>query len=66
MNALPMPQNATLEMLSECCDILHDYREEGCPGFPQSNPFVDRLMAIGVTVEEAVDLLARVWDSSDE
>ena len=61
---LPMPKNVTLDGLSQCCSILNDYRQADCPGFPKSNPFVDRLMEQGVTVEEAVDLLARVWDNS--
>ena len=65
MRAYPMPMNATLEMLSECCDILHEYRESGCPGFPQSNDYVDRLVAIGVTCEEAVKQLAITRDNSE-
>jgi hypothetical protein len=66
MKTFPMPLNATLEMLSECCDIIHDYREAGCPGFPGSNPFYDRLRAVGVTPFEAVDILARTWDNTEE
>ena len=66
MRPLPMPQYATLESLSECCKILHDYREAGCPGFPESNPFVDRLMEQGVTVEESCELLAITWDNYEE
>ena len=58
MPTFPMPMNATLDMLSECCHILHEYREAGCPSFPASNDYVDRLMAIGVTREEAVEQLA--------
>ena len=72
MNTLPMPAvvhettdlESSLEILDQCCKILGDYRKADCPGFPKSNPFVDRLMEQGVTVEEAVDLLARVWDNS--
>jgi len=66
MNTLPMPKNATLEMLSECCDILRDYRGEECPSFPEANPFVDRLMAIGVTCNEAVEILARIAMNYEE
>jgi hypothetical protein len=63
MRIYKMPMNATLDMLSECCHILHEYRESGCPGFPESNDYVDRLMAIGVTREEAVEQLAITLDN---
>jgi len=63
---MPMPMKATLEMLSECADIIHDYREAGCPGFPESNPFYDRLRAIGVEPHEALDILATTWDHTEE
>jgi len=74
MKTLPMPAVAKeapdldtfAYILDQCCDILKDYREEGCPGFPKSNPFVDRLMAIGVTVEEACEILSRTWQNTEE
>ena len=62
-----MPKNATLDSLSACCTILSEYREAGCPGFPKSNPFVDRLTGEGnCTLEEAIDLLAITWDNYEE
>ena len=64
MRTYPMPKNATLDMLSECCHILHEYRGAGCPGFAESNDYVDRLMAIGVTREEAVEQLAITSENS--
>ena len=74
MRTLPMPAvvhettdlESSLEILDQCCKILGDYREAGCPGFPVSNPFVDRLVAIGVTVEEACELLSRTWQNTEE
>ena len=57
---------SALEMLDQCCKILRDYREEGCPGFPGSEEYVEALMAIGVTCAEAVDLLARTLDNYEE
>lgn len=66
MRTLPMPAEATLETLHECCVILNDYREDGCPGFPDSNRYVDALMAQGVTVEEAVELLSITWQNTEE
>jgi len=66
MRTYPTPMDATLEMLSECSDIIHDYREAGCPGFPKSIPFFDRLMAVGVEPHEALDILAITWDNYEE
>ena len=66
MMTLPMWENATLDTLSECCDILHDYRKAGCPGFPEETAFVNRMKAIGVTTFEAVEILARVAMNLDE
>jgi hypothetical protein len=53
-----MPTGATLEMLSECSDIMADYRAAGFPRFPDSEPYVERMMAAGVICEEAVEILS--------
>lgn len=76
MRTLPMPAvvhettslESTLEILDECCKILHDYREAGCPRFPKSDAysFVNRLMSIGVTCEEAVEQLKITLDNFEE
>lgn len=66
MMTLPMWKNATLDTLSECRDILKDYREEGCPGFPEETLFVNRMKEIGITTFEAVEILARVAMNLDE
>ena len=54
------------EILDQCSIIITDYRNAGCPRFPKSNPFVDRLMAIGVTYKEAVEQLAITLDNYEE
>jgi len=54
---------SSLEILHQCCEILGDYRKAGCPGFPESNEYVDRLMAIGITCEEAAEQLAITLDN---
>lgn len=66
MKPLRMPFGATLEMLDQCSIIIHDYRNAGCPGFPNSEPFVERLKAVGVTTFEAVEMLARTWHNTEE
>lgn len=58
MTTYRMPTNATLEMLSECADIMADYRAAGFPVFPDSEPYVERMMAAGVICEEAVNILS--------
>ena len=71
MRTLPMPAVAKeapdldtfAAILDQVSDILKDYREDGCPGFPDSNEYVDALMAQGCTVEEACEILARTWDN---
>ena len=59
MRTLPMPKNATLEMLSECCDILFDYKNAGCPRFQECVPFIDRLKEAGCSTLEAIEILSR-------
>lgn len=56
---------SSLEILHQCCGILGDYRKAGCPGSPESNDYVDRLIAIGVTREEAVEQLAITLENSE-
>jgi len=66
MKTLRMPEcthatrdtESALEILDQCCMILSDYRKAGYPVFPNSEPFVERLMALGVTYAEAVEMLA--------
>lgn len=59
MRTLPMPKNATLDMLSECCNILRDYTKAGCPRFQECVPFIDRLKEAGVSTLEAIEILSR-------
>lgn len=71
---MPMPtavheapdMESAFEILDQCADIISDYREAGCPGFPESNPFYDRLRAVGVEPYEALDILATTWDNTEE
>jgi len=74
MKTFPMPAvvhetkdlESTFAILDECCKIITDYREAGCPGFPESNPFYDRLRSVGVEPHEALDILATTWDNTEE
>tara|TARA_B100001105_G_scaffold247874_1_gene233006 strand:- start:527 stop:730 length:204 start_codon:yes stop_codon:yes gene_type:complete len=42
-------------------DVMNDYIKADFPGFPDSEPFVERLIALGSTVNEAVDELTQCW-----
>ena len=42
-------------------DVFNDYIKADFPGFPESNPFVDRLIALGFAVDEAIDELTTCW-----
>lgn len=74
MRALPMPaavhktpdMESAFEFLDQCSIIITDYRNAGCPRFPDSEKFVERLMAVGVTYKEAVVQLAITLDNFEE
>ena len=42
-------------------EVLEDYTNADFPGYPESNPFVDRLIALGYASDEAVDELTTCW-----
>ena len=46
------------EILDQCAEIMADYRAADFPVFPDSEPYVERMMAAGCTCEEAVDILS--------
>ena len=56
---------SAFEILDQCADIIHDYREAGYPGFPDSETFVERMMAAGVSCAEAVDILATTYPTEE-
>jgi hypothetical protein len=41
--------------------VFDDYIKADFPGFPDSEPFVERLIALGSTVDEAIDELTQCW-----
>ena len=47
-------------------EIALDYIDAGCPGFPESNEYVDRLMELDYDVVEAVEFLTQVMIDDDE
>ena len=49
---------SAFEILDQCSEIMADYRSAGFPGFPDSEPYVERMIAAGVNCEEAVDILS--------
>lgn len=42
-------------------DVFNDYIQADFPGFPESEPFVERMVALGFAVNEAIDELATCW-----
>jgi hypothetical protein len=57
-----MHKEREMEILNyELGRIIQEYGDAGYPSFPDSKPFVDRLMAEGFTRKEAIDNLAWAW-----
>jgi len=42
-------------------NVFNDYIKADFPGYPDSEPFVERLVALGNTVDEAIDELTQCW-----
>ena len=57
---------SAFEILDQCADIIGDYRKAGCPKFPESEQFVERMMAAGVLAEEAVEILTTTYPMQEE
>ena len=46
--------------------VFTDYINADYPAFPESNDFVDRMVALGFTVSEAIEELTTVWIETTE
>ena len=46
--------------------VFADYINADYPAFPESNDFVDRMVALGFTVSEAIEELTAVWIETTE
>ena len=40
---------------------FNDYIQADYPGFPESEPFVERMVTLGFAVDEAIDELTTCW-----
>ena len=41
--------------------VFNDYIQADYPGFPESEPFVERMVTLGFAVDEAIDELTTCW-----
>jgi|ETN07SMinimDraft_1059922.scaffolds.fasta_scaffold104134_1 hypothetical protein len=54
--------NRTIEFTYDDVEqVYNDYIKADFPGFPESEPFVERLVELGYTVNEAIDELTNCW-----
>lgn len=66
MRTLPKPVGATREVLDQCLMVIQNYKRMGCPDLTESKVFVDHLLAAGITIAEAEELLTIIQDDYKE